>query len=155
MNNARTTYRITRATPDHLDLVAPLFDAYRQFYGKEPNHEGVRSFIGERLTQGDSVIYICETNDPATAAGFVQLYPLFTSVGMKKLWLLNDLFVDPAHRRKGIAELLIAESAQLARNTHAKGLLLQTGKDNTTAQRVYERLGFSKDEDSWYYELGV
>ena len=87
---------IDQATPADLDQVAPLFDAYRQFYDCPPDLPLARRFIGERLQGGDSVIFLAR--DGPLPLGFVQLYPLFTSSSPVpgRLWLLNDLFVAPA-----------------------------------------------------------
>ena len=81
---------IIQATTAELDKAAKLFDDYRVFYDQEPDFEGAKRFLNERMAGNESVIYLAldENNEPM---GFVQLYPSFTSVGMKKLWVLNDL----------------------------------------------------------------
>ena len=75
-------------------------------------------------------------NEPA---GFTQLYPLFSSVSMRRAWLLNDLYVNPNFRNKGIATALLETAKAHGRATSAKALTLETSWDNYTAQRVYEK----------------
>ena len=60
--------------------------------------------------------------------GFVQLYPLFSSTRMEKLWLLNDLFVDPDYRGKGISKGLINKAKELVEESDACGMFLETEK---------------------------
>lgn len=144
-------YHFIRASAAHLPALVPLFDAYRRFYGQPSDSEGARRFLEARLQQNESVIFIALSRKQE-AAGFVQLFPIFSSVAMKRFWLLNDLYVDEAHRGQGIGEQLIEKAKQLAQDTEAKGLLLQTAVTNTVAQRLYNRTGFVRDEGSYYFE---
>ncbi|MCA0458154.1 MAG: GNAT family N-acetyltransferase [Chloroflexi bacterium] len=142
---------IIRATLDHLDLAAPLFDGYRQFYEKPSDLAGARQFIQDRLTHHQSVIFLALLDDQAV--GFTQLYPSFSSVSMKRLWVLNDLFVAPAGRRQGVGEGLLERARQFAADDGAKGLMLETAITNTTAQKLYERLGWVRDTEYCVYNL--
>lgn len=145
--------RIDLATPADLDAVAPLFDAYRQFYRCPPDPELAREFIGERLRRGDAVIYVAR--DDEAAVGFVQLFPLFTSSSLVpgRLWLLNDLYVAAGARRGGIGRSLMEQARRHAEESGARGLFLQTARDNITAQRLYASLGWRRDDVFLVYEL--
>jgi len=148
---------IIRAKPEHTDLVAPLFDAYRQFYKQKSDVAGGRAFIGERLKKDQSVIFLAldgESNSQQ-AVGFTQLYPSFSSSSMRRLWILNDLFVVPSARKQGVAEALMERARRLALETKADGLTLETATDNHTAQRLYEKLGYKKDVVYFRYNLVV
>jgi ribosomal protein S18 acetylase RimI-like enzyme len=87
---------IRQATLEDLDAVAPLFDAYRQFYQQPHDLPLARAFLQARLSAGDSIVYLAE--DEGAAVGFVLLYPLFSSTAPRpgRIWLLNDLYVVPA-----------------------------------------------------------
>jgi GNAT superfamily N-acetyltransferase len=87
--------------------------------------------------------------------GFTQLYPLFSSTRMKRLWLLNDLFVDERFRGKGFSIALIEKSKELCYQTGACGLLLETAKSNTIGNNLYPRTSFFLDEDHNYYSWDV
>ena len=77
---------IVRATIGDLDELVPLFDGYRQFYGRRSDPAGARAFLGDRIAREESVIYLAYTG-PREAAGFTQLYPSFSSVSLKPLWI--------------------------------------------------------------------
>jgi len=145
--------RIDLATPGDLDAVAPLFDAYRQFYQCPPDAALARNFIAERLRGEDSVILLAREGE--AAVGFVQLYPLLTSTAPRpgRLWLLNDLFVAPQARGAGVGRALLSRARAHAEATGARGLFLQTARDNLPAQRLYESLGWRRDELFLVYEL--
>jgi len=84
---------VRTAQIDDLHSVALLFDAYRQFYRQETDLSGAREFIAHRLKAKDSAIFVAVDRD-GKVAGFVQLYPSFSSVAMKRLgyWKTSLLF---------------------------------------------------------------
>ena len=140
--------RITQAGIEHLNELAPLFDAYRVWYHQTSDIESAKVFLRDRIQNNESVIFIAY--DENSAVGFTQLYPIFTSVGMQRAWLLNDLFVHDSARGKGIATQLLEAAKQHGRNTEAKWLMLQTGNDNYTAQALYQKDGWQKVRDIFY-----
>ena len=144
---------IRKATTIELDLLTPLFDGYRTFYSQSGDMDKAREFLASRIKNKESVIFIAiETVDGIEkGAGFVQLYPLFSSVSMQSLWLLNDLFVHSDYRKKGIAESLMRIAVDMAKADGAKGLMLETGIDNIPAQKLYEKLGWLRTKDYYMY----
>lgn len=141
---------ILRAQAKDADLIAPLFDAYRQFYQAPSDIEASRQFIFERLTNDESVIFLAM--EAERALGFVQLYPLFASVALQSLWLLNDLFVDPAARKQGVGERLMKDAEQFASEIGSRGLFLRTAIDNYPAQQLYEKCGWVRDNKFYRYD---
>jgi ribosomal protein S18 acetylase RimI-like enzyme len=139
-----------QVTPEQVALVAPLFDAYRQFYGQSADPEGARAFLAERLRRGESVIFA--VIEGGKALGFTQLYPSFSSVSMKPIWILNDLFVIAEARRRGVAAQLLRVARDHARQTGAARLSLSTAVTNTGAQALYERDGWRRDTAFLHYE---
>jgi GNAT superfamily N-acetyltransferase len=146
-------YTIISARPEHVDLVAPLFDLYRQFYRESSDLEGARQFLRQRLDRKESVIFLAL--EGARGVGFTQLYPSFSSTAMKRLWILNDLFVTPDTRSHGIGRALLERARQFAHETGAIGLELATAIDNLTAQRLYEKTGWKRDEEFYHYSLAI
>jgi len=140
---------IRKALLSDLASLSELFDLYRQFYGKSPDIEGAKEFLKERITNNESEIFtaICESKP----VGFVQLYPLFSSTRMKRLWLLNDLFVHPNFRKKGISIQLIEASKQLCIDTNACQLTLETSKLNDVGNNLYPKTSFKLDIENNYY----
>ena len=145
---------IREAEIHDLELLSMLFDGYRVFYRKESDVDAVKGFLKERLENKDSTIFVCETED-SKLVGFTQLYPLFSSTRMKKLWLLNDLFVDNGYRGKGISVLLIDRAKQLVRDTHACGMFLETEKTNFIGNKLYPKTGFTFNEETNFYSWNV
>jgi len=142
--------KIEHATLKEVNELALLFDQYRVFYQKPSDVEAAKRFLKDRIIAFESVIYVAYT-DKNLMVGFTQLYPLFSSTRMKRLWLLNDLFVDPHHRGKGISLALIEKTKEMARQTGACGVMLETAKTNEIGNRLYPKAGFTVDKDHNYY----
>jgi GNAT superfamily N-acetyltransferase len=142
--------QLVHITLEQVELVAGLFDAYRQFYGQSPDLGGARRFLAERLGRGESVIYAVV--EGGRALGFTQLYPSFSSVSMRPIWILNDLFVAEDARRRGVGAWLLRAARDHARKTGAVRLALSTAVTNTTAQALYERDGWRRDTAFLHYE---
>ena len=139
---------IRSASIEDLEQIVPLFDAYRVFYEQTSDIETARKFLTTRLENNQSVIFLAEEN--GKAVGFTQLYPMYSSVSMEKMYVLNDLFVDPSERGKGIGEKLLLQAQAYAHENNLKGLTLETASDNP-AQRLYERLGWKRDASYYHY----
>ena len=139
---------IVEANIEHLEDIVPLFNAYRVFYEQPSDLGSAKQFLKDRILNKESIIYVAYEGEKAV--GFTQLYPLFSSVSLKAMYLLNDLYVKSTHRGNGIGEALIEKAKTLCEKERNKGLALQTATDNP-AQKLYERLGFAKDHDLYYY----
>jgi GNAT superfamily N-acetyltransferase len=146
------SFTVRQATIHDLDLVAPLFDSYRQFYDKPTDIALARHFLRERFQHHDSVLLLA-LDAAGEGVGFVQLYPLFSSVSAARTYLLNDLFVAPTARRHGVAAALMHEATDFARAVGAVGMSLSTAHTNEVAQRLYESLGWKRDEHFREYSL--
>ena len=139
---------ILQATLQQLDDLASLFDGYRVFYKQPSNVEAAKTFLMERLTQNDTIIYIAYVDNKAV--GFTHLFHSFSSVSMQPLFILNDLFVDANYRKQGIGVALLNRAKDLCKELNFKGIGLQTETTNP-AQHLYESLGWKKDPDLQYF----
>ena len=144
---------INKATLKDLDLITPLFDLYRQFYKQSSDPDSAKEFLSARISNNESVIFWALDEDNIAGMGFVQLYPIFSSVGMKRLWLLNDLYVHEDYRKTGVGEALMDKAREFATETKAKGIILETEKTNAQAQNLYDKLGYKRDKDHFYFYL--
>lgn len=139
---------ITRAAPADIEPLAALFDAYRQFYGQPPDVPRAREWLRTRLRFGESTVLVARRG--GDMVGFVQLYPMYSSVRTARTWILNDLFVDPAARRSGVARALLDAAAGFAREDGAAAISLETTRDNAAARATYRAAGWQEDDTQWY-----
>lgn len=137
-----------------LDAVAPLFDQYRIFYGQSGNLEASKQFLYERLVNQQSIILLA-LDDAGSALGFTQLYPFFSSVSMRKKYILNDLFVAPDARKMGVGAALMDRAKALALAAGAVSLTLSTAVSNHTAQSLYRANGWQQDHEYLNFDFSL
>jgi ribosomal protein S18 acetylase RimI-like enzyme len=148
---------IRRAHAADVDLLAPLFDAYRQFYGRDADLDLAHHYLAERLRGAESVIFLAvrQQEGRATACGFTQLYPFFSSLSCRPVWILSDLYVAPEVRRTGTGRHLMEAAHAFARESGAATVELDTAHENTPAQALYESLGYRRDLEFRHYVLSL
>lgn len=142
---------IRKANITDLKALANLFNDYRVWYRKESDIDGARDFLSERIENNESVIYVASDKD-GKLVGFTQLYPIFSSTRMKRLWLLNDLFIDENFRGRGLSKLLMNAAKELCRKTKACAVALETEKNNDIGNKLYPSVEFELNNDSNFYE---
>ncbi|MCT2196458.1 GNAT family N-acetyltransferase [Paenibacillus phoenicis] len=146
---------VREAESGDLETLVRLFDEYRQFYEQASDLEGARSFLAERVSRRESVVFLAIDSVSGNAIGFTQLYPSFSSISMKRVWILNDLYVREEYRNQGAAKLLLEAAKSHAQRTDAKGLELSTAITNVRAQRLYETSGYDRDTEFYHYFLSL
>ena len=114
------------------------------FYEQASDLEAATTYLRERFLLRENVIYLALEGD--TALGFTQLYPSFSSVSIKRMWILNDLYVVPEARGQRVGEALIGAAVELALASGAVGVQLETAHSNLSGQKLYERLGFQRED---------
>jgi len=152
-NNLKTDNNpvtIREACREDIDELAPLFAAFRVFYKQDFELEKSSVFLKERFRLKDSVIFIAVIN--GEIGGFVQLFPTFTTIGLSPIWILNDLFVSPKFRNRQIAQKLIDKVLLYSKMSCRTKVRLSAAFDNHTAQRLYEKTGFTKT-NFYNYEI--
>ena len=147
---AAASLAVRLATMDDLDPLAGLVEQYRQFY-KQALSDGTRPYLKDRISRNESVILVAEKG--AQLVGFTQCYPTFSTVSLSSIWLLNDLFVDPAHRGEHVADQLMQVAEATARKAGASRIWLRTAHTNAAAQALYEKRGWIRDEVFQRYDL--
>lgn len=143
---------IHQANESHAEVIAPLFDQYREFYKQPLNSDATLAFLRTRLSNQESVIFFA-MDDNKNVVGFTQLFPSFSSIALKRLWILNDLFVVHEARRQSVAKKLLEKAAMFAKETNARGLTLKTATDNLTARALYESIGWTHNTRFQNYDL--
>jgi len=138
---------IKRVREDDLDALLPLMRGYCDFYEVAPSDEDLlalsRALIADPEREGLQLIAGAEDGE---AVGFATIYWTWQTLDAARLAVMNDLFVSESARGSGLADALILACADEARSHGALSLGWQTAKDNTRAQKVYERVGAERSE---------
>ena len=146
-------FAIRRAVMSDLNVVAELFDQYRQFYGQPGNMAMAKVFMSVRLKQGDSVVFVADAliDGAQHIVGFLQLIPSFSSIAARPIWILNDAFVRSEWRGEGVGRALLGHAQKFAQQSGVKRLVLETSEGNTLAQKLYQEMGFKRVQDMVQY----
>ena len=146
-------HRVRQATLLDLEQLAPLFDRYRQFYGRASDVAAAREFLFARFTNKESTLLIAHEDE--RPVGFTQLYPSFSSVSLACIFILNDLFVSEQARRNGVASALMSAAVKFASTLGAVRLSLSTAITNDAAQALYHSAGWKRDDQFFVYHLAI
>ena len=147
-------FKIIKATKENIHQVGKLFDLYRQFYKYKSNVHESTNYISERISNNESIIFLALTENN-NSAGFVQLYETFGSLHLGKIIILYDLYVKEEFRKHGIGKKLMEKSEEYAKSIGAKSIELSTAKDNLSAQSLYEKIGYIRDNEFYSYSYEI
>lgn len=130
-----------------------LYVAYRIFYGELPAWDAAQDFIHHRVEQQAARYFLARDSGRASAApvAFMHLMPSTNTLAMRPIWLLEDLYVVPAARNRGVATALLRYAEAFARSSGAERITLSTAHDNLAAQSIYRRLGYVREEHFAYF----
>lgn len=145
------TVEVKRASINDIEQLASMFNEYRQFYRQPDDLAGCKEFLSARISSDESVAFIAFIEQQPS--GFIHLYPGFSSVYMKPLWTMNDLYVRSSARRQGVGFALLDKAKAMALETGAILVKLSTEQRNIAAQKVYESKGYRKDTTFTHYIL--
>lgn len=147
---------IRKANIQDLDQLTKLFDQYVVFYKNPSNYEKHHAFLKERLENNEATVFVAyDEENLDKIIGFVLIYVTFSSLALNRIVILNDLFVDPSARKKGIGEKLISQTEVFAKELGSHTIRLRTAKSNNVAQKLYQKMGFVREDYLYSYDLTV
>jgi GNAT superfamily N-acetyltransferase len=144
---------IRDARPEEAEELLPLMRAYCDFYDASPSDQGLLGMAGALIAdpqQGAMFI----ARDRGEAVGFATLDWKWSSLKGARIGYLEDLYVTPDTRGRGIADALIEACAERCRERGAPAMEWLTAPDNHRAQAVYDRTG-AVAETYVEYDLGL
>lgn len=86
-------------------------------------------------------------------AGYSIFYPNFSSFRGQTGIYLEDIYITPAHRAKGIGEKLLREIAKIASEAGFERIDFQVLAWNTPAVEFYLKLGAVRDDDERHFKF--
>ena len=146
---------VTAVRDEELETLLPLISAYQRFYEvDEVDLDRNRSFFRRFLAPSEVGLLLAARDETGTILGYACLYWHFSSLQALETVLMNDLFVAPEARGRGVGRALIEATAEVARERGAGWVEWSTAPDNHTAQRLYDSL--TEEKSTWLsYEFEV
>jgi ribosomal protein S18 acetylase RimI-like enzyme len=143
---------IERVREETLAELLPLVRRYCDFYEVSPSDEALlalsRALIADPEREG---VQLLAREGDGNAIGFATIYWSWATTSAERIGVMNDLYVAPEARGSGAAEALIDACRAECANHGARKLTWQTAPDNDRAQKVYDRVGATKEQwvDYW------
>lgn len=133
---------ITLARADALDTVTALLAAQFDEHAISSAPEVVRSAVRGVLEQPARGAFLVASD--ATPVGLAYLAFIWTlEYGGKTAWL-EELYVIPEQRSRGVGAALLRAAMNAARETGCAAMDLEVDDDRARAARLYERAGFRR-----------
>ncbi len=122
--------------------IAPLIRALAIEEGAEPaDVEDITNIVAALLQSGASDFLLVTIDDEPV--GCLQIaYRLSTWQALPYAYL-EDFYLAPSIRRKGIGTKLLDYALQRAEGQRCDAVILDVQRANLAAQRLYQRLGFT------------
>jgi GNAT superfamily N-acetyltransferase len=147
-----TELSVARVGTDDLDDLLPLMRGYCDFYEVDPSDEALlamsRALIDDPEREG---VQLIGRDGDGRAIGFATIFWSWATSDAARLGIMNDLFVAEDARGSGAAEALIDACRGECASRGIKRLAWQTAPSNARAQKVYDRVGATREEwvDYW------
>jgi GNAT superfamily N-acetyltransferase len=129
----------------------PLMRAYCDFYSVQPPDAALlamsRALIADPVHEGLQLL----ATDDGEDAGFATIFWSWETTTSGRIGVMNDLFVTPATRGRGVSSVLISACLERCRDHGAVRMVWQTAVDNLAAQAVYDHAGATRETwvDYW------
>jgi glycosidase/GNAT superfamily N-acetyltransferase len=147
----QSALKIQSASANDIHTITHLFVDYARSFGEtNPIFDNISAFLQDKINNAGYTLYFAEKD--GTPVAFAGLYPIYSSVTLKKQWLLNDFYVSQNCRGQGIGTALMNE-IKASLKAEAQGIILVTSDKNAEAKAFYEANGFSSDGNLFYRVL--
>ena len=145
------------ATPSDAETVARLLDAFnREYHAPTPGPDVLTARLRSLLAGSNVIAYLA--GDPAVGVALLTLRPNVWYDG--PIGLVDELYVAPEARGRGLGSALLAAVESLTRERGGRLIEIAVDGADTDAHRFYERHGYTsveagQDQPSFYYHRSV
>ncbi len=134
--------RVLQVNEDLIRAIQGLFPQLTQ-YSLLPDEESIREIVNSQVTG----LWVA-INDDNKIVGMLSLAIYRTPTGVHA-WI-EDVVVDHAARRQGVASALTTSACDFARDKGAKAVSLTSRPVREEANILYQKLGFERVETNLY-----
>lgn len=133
------------AEPDEAEAVAGLLVAFRDWYGRDwPSDNSMLASVERLIESRDTEFLLGSPDEDTPPAGLAQLrFRHSVWMAAPDCWL-EDLYVEPHARRRGVARGLVDLTLERARARECRRVELDVTEDNDAALALYRAAGFDE-----------
>jgi ribosomal protein S18 acetylase RimI-like enzyme len=150
MSAAAAGFNCSLVAETDLPDLLPMMWAYCDFYEVAPGDRELESLARSLIADPEhDGIQLIARSDGGEPLGFATVYWSWQTLIASRAGVMNDLFVAPAARGRGVGRALIEECRRRACEHGAPELVWETAPGNETAQRLYDTL--TSDKSAWIH----
>ncbi len=132
------------STGDAADIARLLHDFNTEFAEPTPGIEALTGYSRQLLEAGEMTVLLAGSGPDGLS--LIRFRPSVWTGGLEAH--LQELYVVPPLRGRGIGRALLEATIAVAREAGASGIDLNTGETDTAARALYESMGFTNREGS-------
>lgn len=126
----------------------------RETEARELDATVLRAGVAAALADSEKATYVLATAASGDVVGGLMLTKEWSDWRNGELWWIQSVYVETAHRRRGVFRQLYAQARRTAQAAGAVGLRLYVEHENATARDTYTSLGmndagYTVMEDVW------
>lgn len=144
---------IRKALSQDVDAMVELVREFAEYEKLLDFFEVTRESLTEAMFGEDSFVEALVAVDGNIIGGYALFYPNFASFRGQRGFYLEDIYVSPAFRGRGVGESMIRRIASIATERGFKRIDFQVLDWNEPAVRFYEKLGAVKDDSERHFKF--
>jgi ribosomal protein S18 acetylase RimI-like enzyme len=118
------------------------FDRQRFMAPRPDSEDGYAWFLGAQLERDDAVVLVAEREGSIVGYVYAAIEPLSWKELRDEAGFIHDVYVDEGARGLGLATALLEAATRWLAERGVPRVILWTAAANTSAHRVFRRLGF-------------
>ncbi|MFN0119298.1 MAG: N-acetyltransferase family protein [Blastocatellia bacterium] len=135
------TPQFIRATPADIDTLLSLMEDFYAHEGLALDEQMARNALGQILVNEQfGYVFLIETENEL--AGYAVLTFGFSLEFRGRDAFVDELFLKPGHRGRGLGRQTLEFLAQTCRDLGIYGLHLEVARENITARELYRKTDF-------------
>jgi ribosomal protein S18 acetylase RimI-like enzyme len=148
-----TELRIEKAAGKHIPQIIALIREFAEYENLsdfcEVTEERLRAALFGETKVAEAIVVL----EDQTPIGYAIFYPNFASFRGQRGMYLEDIFIKPEFRGRGVGEMMLRHIAKLAQARGFERIDFLVLDWNTTAVKFYERLGARRDDEEQHFKF--
>ncbi len=144
---------IKSATPEHIPAILALLREFAEYESLldylEVTEERMHAALFGEGAVAEAIIAFADD----TAVGYAIFYPNFATFRGQRGMYLEDIYIQPAHRRGGTGEKMLRHICRLAKERGYERMDFMVLDWNTPAVNFYKKLGAEIDQQERHFKF--
>ena len=146
-------FRIENAAEKDIPQIIALIREFAEYENLLDFFEVTEESLNAALFGETKVAEAIIVFENEAAIGYAIFYPNFASFRGQRGLYLEDIFIKPEFRGRGVGEMMLRHIARLAQARGFERIDFQVLEWNTPAVKFYEKLGARRDDEERHFKF--